>query len=248
MLTLLPQIVDGFAANIVAYAVLLAAVATITMALLELAKAVGRVRLVYHRRMVAQWVGAEAYHELLQLAVAEVESAGALFDQPTDKMMGQIQSAANVALDFPELYPSLYGFLTRAPRSAAAQKETGGGRSVGTTEDAMVWREYSRTLDLDRRGDEALPPGAQAAMRARSRLDHFTTRKLDAFQTRTEYIWARANQLVAVVGCGAFILVILSSIPLSLPQKVMLAAFGGMIAPFAKDVVSALGGLRARTT
>lgn len=247
MLTLLPQIVDGFAANILAYAVLLAAVATITMALLELAKAIVRVRLHYHRRMVSEWVGPDAYRELLLLAVAEVESAGALFDQPTDKMMGQIQSAANVALDFPELYPAFYGFLTRAPRSDAARRETGDGASAAT-DDAAVWRTYSRMLDLDRTGDDALPPGAQAAMRARARLDHFTTRKLDAFQTRTEYIWARANQLVAVVGCGAFILVILASLPLSLGQKVMLAAFGGMIAPFAKDVVTALGGLRARAT
>ncbi len=38
MLNVLPNLVDGVTANVLAYAVLLAAVATITMALLELVK------------------------------------------------------------------------------------------------------------------------------------------------------------------------------------------------------------------
>ena len=111
MLGILPTIVDGFASNILAYAVLLAAIATITMALLELVKALPFVtaRLRYHRRRVQRWMNEEkqAYDELLILAVAGVNSADALFDQPTDKMMGQLQAAANVALDFPARFLSL---------------------------------------------------------------------------------------------------------------------------------------------
>lgn len=239
MLDILPTIVEGVAGNILAYAVLLAAIATIAMALLELLKAVTQARRHYHRAEVAKWAG-DAYEELLLLAVAGVDSAGALFDQPTDKMMGQIQSAANVALDFPELYPVFYGFLTTAPQSRA---------TAADSRDAEVWRDYSRTLDLDRTPDDRLPEGAQAAMRARSRLDHFVTRKLDAFQTRTEYIWARVNQVVALLGCGTLIYFVLhrSNLPnLSVPQTFFLVVFGAMLAPFAKDVVTALTGLRAR--
>jgi hypothetical protein len=247
MLDILPTIVEGVVANILAYAVLLAAIATIAMALLELLKAVSRVRLLYHRWMIKRW-SEQAYPELLLLTVTEVDSAGALFDQPTDKMMGQVQSAANVALDFPEIYPTLYAFLTRTPASVAARRETGVGESSGKAEDAQVWRQYSRTLDNDRRSDESLPEGAQAAMRARARLDHFVTRKLDAFQTRTEYIWARSNQLVATIGCGVLIYYVLdaSRLELTPTQFFFLIVFGAMLAPFAKDVVTALTGLRAR--
>jgi hypothetical protein len=248
MLDILPPIVEGVAANILAYAVLLAAIATITMALLELVKAVTRARPIYHRKLVQAWVR-DAYGELLVLTVAEVKSAAALFDQPTDKMMGQVQAAANVALDFPELYPKLYAFLTRIPQSPAAESAGVSPAGALKPDDANVWRDYSRTLDNDRKSDDELPPGAQAAMRARARLDHFVTRKLDAFQTRAEYLWGRANQLIAVIGCAAFTLILIfnsEAIDVSPVQGFFLATFGGMIAPFAKDVVTALSGLRAK--
>lgn len=252
---ILPELVEGFAANILAYAVLLAAIATITMALLELVKAVARLRLNYHKRMVEQWVSSrDCFQELLVLTVAEVKSSGALFDQPTSKMMGQIQSACSVVMDFPLLYPNMYRFLTDVPTSEAAARETGGGTGAGgRTSDADTWRDFAARLDQPRgegAPDGAPPPGIEAATRARARLDHFVTRKLDAFQTRTEYIWARANQVAAVVAAAVFIWVLLRTpeIGASWRQAAILAAFGGMLAPFAKDVVSALSGLRARPT
>lgn len=250
---ILPELVEGFAANIVAYAALLAAIATITMALVELVKVVLRLRLIYHRRMVQDWLGDERrYEELLVLSVASVDSAGALFDQPTDRMMGQIQSATSVVMDFPMLYPALYEFLTGEPASEAAARETSlAGRTHGTTSDAAVWREFAARLEeVDGDSGPNAPPlkGIGRATRARNRLDHFVTRRLDAFQTRTEYIWARMNQIASVLGAAIFILVLLtrSSIETSALQSFFLAVSGGMIAPFAKDVVSALSGLRAR--
>ena len=133
--------------SILGYAVLLAAVATVTMALLDLVKAlpVLTVRLRYHRARVAKWIGdSTALNDLLILSVSGVESADALYDQPTDKMMGQIQSAANVAVDFPDLYPRIYDFLTKVPSSAAAAKETDGKSTTAGTTDAQVWRDYVR--------------------------------------------------------------------------------------------------------
>lgn len=252
-LEILPELVEGFAANIVAYAALLAAIATVTMALLELLKATLRLRLTYHRRMVRDWLADERrYEELLVLSVAGVDSAGALFDQPTDRMMGQIQSAASVVMDFPMLYPALYEFLTGEPASAAAARETSGaGTTHGSTSDAEVWREFAQRLEMsDGDGGAGGPAldGVARATRARSRLDHFVTRRLDAFQTRTEYIWARMNQAAAVVGGAVFILVLLArtGIDASWIQSFFLAVSGGMLAPFAKDVVAALSGLRAR--
>lgn len=252
-LDILPELVEGFAANIVAYAALLAAIATITMALLELLKAVLRLRLTYHRRMVRDWLGDERrYEELLVLSVAGVDSAGALFDQPTDRMMGQIQSATSVVMDFPMLYPALYEFLTGEPASAAAARETDlAGTTHGTTSDAAIWLDFAARLEAsggDTGAGDLRLEGIGRATRARNRLDHFVTRRLDAFQTRTEYIWARINQGAAVVGAAVFILVLLARVGIdtSWLQSVLLATFGGMLAPFAKDVVAALTGLRAR--
>ncbi len=98
---LLPPLVDGFTANLLAYAGLLAAISTIVMTLLELVKAMTRMRLTYQARMVKQWLreNSDAFDQLIVLSIADRSMAGALFDQPSEKMMGQIQAAANVALD-----------------------------------------------------------------------------------------------------------------------------------------------------
>src|SRR5579872_4717051 len=92
---ILPPLVDGFSANILAYAVLLASIATITIALLELVKAVFKLRLVYQKRMVKRWINKKlptsntAYEQLIILSVSDIDSANALFDQPSEKMMGE---------------------------------------------------------------------------------------------------------------------------------------------------------------
>lgn len=83
-------------------ALILAAVATISMALLELLKVIVRARPVFHRRRVLTWVDSPTtYDELMMLAVGGGGTANALFDQPTDKMMGQIQSARTPRSTFP---------------------------------------------------------------------------------------------------------------------------------------------------
>jgi hypothetical protein len=241
---LLPPLVGGFTANILAYAVLLAAIATIIMALLELTKALLHLRLFYHRYMISKWLNDDQrYNELLILAVGEKDDSSMLFDQPTDKLMGQIQAVANVVMDFPHLYPALYEFLTHIPQA--------GSSLSGEKADSKIWSEFSRHVSsLQERDKQEL----QLATQARARLDHFVARKLDAFQTKTEYKWARLNQLVSVVGSAIFICALLVKLEeskavkgdYSASQIFLLSAFGGMLAPFAKDVVSALSNLRAK--
>src|SRR3989304_5477837 len=58
-LAALAKALEGFAGRILDYALVLAAIGTVTMALLELLKAVGRARYVFNRRMVERWLGAE---------------------------------------------------------------------------------------------------------------------------------------------------------------------------------------------
>ncbi len=243
----LPGIVDSFVGNILSYAVLLASIATITMTFLELIKAVFGLRLNYHRKKIVSWLKNEqAYHELLILSVAEVESADALFDQPTDKMLGQIQAATNVVIDFPDLYPAMYDFLTGVPRSEAARAETNQSdnnyNDQKSSQDRDIWANF-----ITRAGTAPSDEATQAATKARARIDHFVSRKLDAFQTRTEYKWARLNQYWAVGGASILIFSFLRMLdphPSPIIPAVFLALFGGMISPFAKDIITGLSSIK----
>src|SRR3972149_275981 len=58
-LAALAKALEGFAGRLLDYPLVLAAIGTVTMALLELLKAVGRARYVFNRRMVERWLGAD---------------------------------------------------------------------------------------------------------------------------------------------------------------------------------------------
>lgn len=243
-LKLIAEVLEGFSGKVLDYALVLAAVGTVAMALVELLKALVRARLLFHRVMVERWIRRDApvRRELLALAVCGAENAAALYDQPSQKMLGQIQAAANVALDFPTVYPALYAFLTE------------GSATVGTAADHDTWREFAPRLAqaAPAEGPSRLAFEAESRVctQARARLGNLVTRRLDAFQTKVEYLWARGNQIVAVVG-GALLLYYTLPVgtdarPVPAVTRLALAALGGLVAPFAKDVVNALTGLRAR--
>jgi hypothetical protein len=225
--------------HILDWALILAAVATMSMALLELLKVIVRARPVFHEKSVRTWTESEkTYDELLMLAVGGGGTANALFDQATNKMMGQIQAAANTALDFPQRYPSLYSFLTAQPGTEAV------------TRDELIWAQFCERVERGERLDpESSETAAEvsAATRARARLDHFVARRLDAFQTVAEYRWARWNQGISVAGATVFLFFLMYQAGNGLTARTVMASiFGGMIAPLAKDIVSALSDLRAR--
>jgi len=265
--------IDELVQAFIQYGLILVTVATVAMAFLELVKAVTRARLWFHRWRIRRWIRRarpdredQIYRQLLTLAASDVQNDSGLFDQSTDKMMGQIQAATSVAMDFPSNYKAFYEFLTQppeAPESPESPKAPDAASATDSasqsaprhpkraTTDQNLWREYVEGFELDpaakvadsRAGDG---PSAEsiAANSARARLDHFVARKLDAFQSSMVYEWARLNQLVAVVGSSIFLLFVLQDIQPDIFKRIGIAVFGGMIAPFAKDFVSALQRLR----
>lgn len=247
----LPHLVDSFIGNILSYAVVLATVATITMTFLELFKSILKLRLKFHRKRVELWIKDDLLlEELLILTVSEIDSASALYDQSSDKMLGQIQSATIVAIDFPDMYPHFFEFITRSPKSKAAAEETGGSGYRSSNEqptDAEIWAEFithdNRTKSINSIEDDAY---IQRATKARARIDHFIARKLDAFQTQLEYDWARKNQYLSVLACACLLMGLLLYLCVPILPAVGLSFFGGMMAPLAKDIVSALSGLRSK--
>jgi len=242
----LGKVIQGVSNYILDYALLLAAGGTITMALIELLKAVSRGRLHFHRWMVERWVNQNVavLDQLLSLAIGGKNNASALYDQPTGKMLGQLQAAANLALDFPAVYPEFYEFLTL------------GTATHGQVSDTDKWKNFAQKLlqgvPTEVNAKAAFEQESREGTQARARLGNLVTRKLDAFQTKVEYTWARINQGVALISGGWFFYYVLSRASgienVSQSTQVVISLFAGLIAPFAKDVVSALSGLSVKRT
>ena len=288
----MPYTLDQFAANIKDGAIYLAAVATLSMAAIELLKTTGRLRMRYHRwstwgwtaneprtvaklfRAVGSWrpfkdvsaytnkADSQILSELLLLAAGGHDYANALYDQPIEKMMAQIQSAANVALEFPNEYPALYAFLTHAnivgsvlsaPARATVSANPKDLDEGGQVSDARSWKRgvdavrSMQNMRVTRTGsqpDDVKAADAEAAGKARSRLNNLVARKLDAFQNETRYFWDRLNQWVSSIMCTVLLFVFSSQLATILAPltgiNIIFLLFGGIAAPFAKDVVTAL--------
>ncbi|TXI35993.1 MAG: hypothetical protein E6Q59_10105 [Nitrosomonas sp.] len=230
---------ESLGTAMLAYAAALAAIGTIVMAVLELLKAVLRLRYLFHHLQVGKWIGTnpELQKEFMALTTGDYGSKSALFDQPIEKLMAQVQAGANIAMDFPDRYPKFYTFLTRQ-------------FDLGRTKDAELWINYASGLRKDTSPGE-LPSASdedREAGKARARLQNVAARKLDAFQTETEYRWARTNQFVSIAMGSALIYYLLmdSSTGQTLPLTsiVIVALLGGMAAPVAKDMVATLSSFR----
>lgn len=264
------DVVNYISGTMLDYAILLAAIGTITMAIIELYKSVRNSRLHFHKKRTWLWLHADndstAYSEMLSLAtghpikdtfvtpqtvgfarsaIGEVHFSDVIFDQPTDKMMGQMQAAVNIVLDFPNRYPALYAFLTGSESARILH------------EDAQLWLTYCNKVSTgvvaNGIGAEENKQLGRDAAQARARLANLVARKLDGFQNETQYLWAEYNQRASVVIGTVFLLYVLthfeatySGKPLGIGAILLLSVFGGMISPFAKDIVSALSGLNAK--
>jgi hypothetical protein len=236
--------IQAWSSQVLHFAVLLAAVGTITMAFLELLKALTRARLWFHKRVLERWIDDPALSQLLVLSAGSSEDVFGWYDQPDERLMATLQSAANVALNYPLAYPDLYAFLT----AGSGRADAGAERSEG---DAETWRKASKIGSDPVPDDEAERATFLALSRqgtdARARLGNLAQRKLDSFASRIDYVWSRLNQSLAViVGTVLFYWFISSSEAVHEAPGVArwgLAVLGGLVAPFAKDVVSALSGL-----
>ena len=270
------NVIIKFADFILRYAVTLAAVSALSMALIEMIKSLCSWRDRFHKRKLIRWlkrikVPAEnftvvkqhadsrsdgpafhkkIYSQLIQLTTGETDGSAAmnkpiewlpwnvsaknsLFALELEKMMGQIQDAADTALGNPDINPDLYLFLTSGAdiNDIGRWFECAAKPPVPTNENAKLAKEQADTY---------------------SRLRQFIRRRLDAFQLTTEYTWRTGNQFVSVV-LGAVLLfgslVFLNR--KNLPQNpwewiglTVLSIMGGIMAPAAKDLVTALRRVR----
>lgn len=255
---------------IMRYAIALAAVGTLSMALLEAYKSLFKTRDRYHMRVLWKWITTapvpwdvipqlelsrserfheEVYRQLMQLTTGQqlerdhvkppnaervpwrVSYENALFSLELEKMMGQIQDAADTALSNPDLYPELYLFLT-----------VGSGQT-----DVRDWYQWSTRPTISTSEDRAL---AKKQADTYARLRQLIRRRLDSLQLTATYRWRSLNQFYAV-GVGA-VLLFASQVYLGVDMTkagnwilvLLVSLSGGMVAPVAKDLVMALKRVR----
>lgn len=243
--------IDRIAASTLDYALLLAAIGTLSMAFIELVKGLTGLRRHFHRSQFNRWMQDPASRrETMILATGGERYANVLFDQPIERMLGQIQAAANLSLEFPDRYPHAYAFFTKEDLEVRKAHTAAHGRS-----DSELWAEFAERTAREgittKAARERLEEETRAAQQARVRLGNLIARRLDAFQNRTQYIWARGNQLAAVTTgalLSAYVLTRAKDVtgPEDVFALVCLSLLAGMVAPFAKDVVSAISGIRTK--
>lgn len=239
-------------------AVTLAGVGTATMAGFQMVKDLFHVRRWFNRRAVGEWLSGRATEvarewarthtpgvrdarpdagELAREARASLEglatagAADALYSLEIDKLAGQINAAARMALDLPKNHKSLL-------RCLAAQAEP---------------------TDLDRILEPPVLPARTEPekqkvtdyLEAKNRIATYIQRTLDGFQIMADYRWTHWNQTWVFWINFAFVL-LLWAVYARLGGRVAIGAvaitalLGGFVAPVAKDLVSALQSLKGR--
>jgi hypothetical protein len=158
--------------------------------------------------------------------------AHALFALDLEHMLGSIQEAADVALSAPRETPSLFFLMT----AGADARDIKGWYDEGP--DSII---------------AAAEPTAENRKTIKEHADRFARlrqivkRKLDGFQVYAGDRWASWNQTVAnIVGIVALFLILLwikNANPGASPSYAMIGVmslFGGILAPVAKDLITAL--------
>ncbi|MEC4890104.1 MAG: hypothetical protein RI101_08580 [Nitrospira sp.] len=263
--------ISQIASFIARYAGTLAAIGTLSMALIEMFKGLLSWRDRFHKRLILDWVqnvrppeqvlggiriSREEFHkklyaQLIRLTTGEsispsamtepiewtpwdISPSNALFALELEKMMGQIQDAADTVLGNPHVYPELYLFLSSGsdPKDIANWFEWAQQPPARTTEDASLAKRQADTY---------------------ARLRQFIRRRLDAFQLTAGYRWQTGNQVTSVaLGAALLFASLVFSARNTPPQDllswiglVLVSLIGGIMAPVAKDLVVALKRMRS---
>ena len=267
--------IDQFVGFILRYAVTLAAISALAMALIEALKALLSWRDRFHKQGVRRWVqsvpvsgqafGAiklvppatdAAFHQsvyvrLIRLTTGETVGPEAMAT-PIDWKPWVISPAnALFALELGRMMGQIQDAADTALGHAHVHPDLYLFLSAGADlADVVSWYDWAQQPPVPTAADAAL---AKRQADTYTRLRQLIRRRLDAFQLTTDYRWQTGNQVASVL-LGA-VLLFASLVYLArtnLPQSPLgwlglffTSLIGGIMAPVAKDLVIALK--RART-
>lgn len=181
----------------------------------------------------------------------------ALFSLELEKMMGQIQDAADVAMSSPQLYPYLYYFLTSGTDEGDIRtwfNEAQRAQPIAPPVNAADPQSFRNATALKQQSKEIAD--------TYSRLTKFMRHKLDAFQLVTGYTWRERNQWAAIAVGAILLFTVLvwlqwtqiaalanagssDEVAWQLIADAAASVIGGILAPIAKDLMVALQKVRS---
>ena len=95
------------------------AIGTVAMSLVEFLKSVFMLKRYYNRLMFMKWFGVKykdkeksgLYREFYLVVTGEEKSLGPWFNQSTDKIFPYLHTAAQLVIEYKEIYPNLFKFF-----------------------------------------------------------------------------------------------------------------------------------------
>ncbi len=227
-----------------------AAIGALTMAIIETIKELTPIRPWFQRRALRQWLGLPpasqtaagskkaiaddaTLEQLIDLATAG--DAAALFALDTERLAGQLNAAATLALDYPKEYRSLLKRL--APLATDTDME-----ALGKIETVNL--EHVRQHD---------PKKFNELLGGKARISHQVQRRIDAFQISTSFRWKWWLQLASFA-----ISFVLAAIGLEFGDdttgfnwatffgSLPVAVAAGFLAPIARDLIAVIDSARRR--
>jgi hypothetical protein len=248
--------VEVFASNLLDYALALAAVGALAMALIELFKKLLDSRTKFHAKRWTAWMKKsgdsvidavdrrQAYADLIQLCTGvtpgeAADSSGELIDRD-----GSLRMWHGWDPD-----PAYSVFSLEPSRMMGAIQDAGDMALAAPERHRALFRVFTAGApqsDIDAWVQKKVEVKDQAD--AFARLRQIFKRKLDSFQLYTEQRWASYNQFSANVVGAIVMAIVLYSLRVELKLGVggiaLLSVFGGVLSPVAKDLVAALRRVR----
>jgi hypothetical protein len=264
------ETVNRFTDYLLGYALALAAVGALAMALIELWKKLRDSRARFHATEWTRWVRTSgldpaqhhpAVSELIRLCTGvgtpeARDAATLLLGAPHEALKpGVFQRTAATALFALDLERMMGAIQDAADVAVASPKRYPALFQLlasGAEDDALAWLENPVMPDDEPVDDEARV-AQRRVVKAQSerlaRLRQFIRRRLDGFQLYTSDKWASWNQRAAnIVGALVMFVALMwmyvgGSAP-SIYAILVLTMFGGILSPVAKDLVTALKRVR----
>lgn len=229
-----------------------AALGALSMAVLQTLKDLLPVRQIFHRKRINAWLekhakesphkvkanATQAENDLILLATAG--DVDAFYDLPLEQLCGQMNSALQVALDFPEKYGNLLWCVAHL----CDEKD----RNLL----APVRKELKELLEKARKDlkpEERDVVDEYAA--ARSRVAHQMQRAIDGLQIAEGFRWKQRMQWMAILLSIMFAMVAYAMAAEGawagdMGRAIVLGILAGFLAPVSRDLVAALERFRKR--
>lgn len=240
--------VSDLPATICSLALATVAIAFVATAFVQLLKELLPIRRRFQRSYLARWFTARLKERGITVTTEQLKPAerdlihlatggdrNAFYDLETAQLCGQMNSAAQIALAYPDRHPDLLRFL--APEA----------------EESDIDR-ILQTRSFPAQADMPMSPQAQTDMNelldARNRVTHHIQRTIDALQISMSFRWKLYLQLTVYTIC--LLLALITILTTKGPSRfswleiLVMAVVAGYISPVISDLAGVIERLRKR--